>query len=401
MKRIVQPILVLLLVLCACQSGSNSITILNGEEVTSLSTNKTIPSEVLAEANNALGVNDRLLYLGSSIPLDKTLPDARSFTLTVRRAVALTVITSGGQQTIQTSALTVSQALAEAGYTLYAGDRLDPPAETPITGPLSVTYQAGREIVVTLDGTQVRVHSAADTVGQALSEAGIPLVGLDYTVPPEAAPLPEDNQIRVVRVVESVALTQKTIPFITRTELSADLEIDQQALIQGGEPGLAIARLRTRSEDGVQVSQQSENESVARPPQDRIMGIGTKIVIRTTTVDGVTIEYWRALNLLATSYSPCRSATPDGSCMNGTSSGLPVQHGVVAMVYSWYLLFGKEHIYIPGYGEAVVGDVGGVGTHYWIDLAYKDEDYVGWAEWTTVYFLTPVPANVADTYILP
>ena len=401
MKRIVQPILVLLLVLCACQSGSNSITILNGEEVTSLSTNKTIPSEVLAEANIALGVNDRLLYLGSSIPLDKTLSDARSFTLTVRRAVALTVITPNGQQTIQTSALTVSQALAEAGYTIYAGDRLDPPFETPITGPLTVMYRAGREIVVTLDGTQVRMRSAADTVGQALSEAGIPLAGLDYTVPPESAPLREDNQIRVVRVIESVALTQKTIPFITRSELSADLEIDQQALIQGGEPGLAIARLRTRSEDGVQVSQQSENESITRPPQDRIMGIGTKIVIRTTTVDGVTIEYWRALNLLATSYSPCRSATSDGRCMNGTSSGLPVQHGVVAMVYSWYLLFGFEHIYIPGYGQAVVGDVGGVGTHYWIDLAYKDEDYVGWAEWTTVYFLTPVPANVADTYILP
>ncbi len=402
MKKIVWPILALLLLLSACQPSAISVTIMNGEQVLSLSTARTIPAELLAEANITLGANDRLLYLGSSTPLDTALPDARSYTLTVRRAVALTVITPDGQQTIQTSALTVGQALAEAGYTLHAADRLDPPAETPITGPLAVIYQPGREIVVTVDGTQVRVRSAAATVGRALAEAGVPLAGLDYAIPPETAPLPEDGQIRVVRVVESVALTQKTIPFITRTELSADLEIDQQALLQGGEPGLAIARLRTRSEEGVQVSQQSESESVVRPPQDRIMGIGTKIVIRTTTVDGVTIEYWRALNLKATSYSPCRSAV--AQCLYGTSSGLPVQRGVVAMVYSWYLLFGFEHLYIPGYGEAVVGDVGGgwpPGNHYWVDLGWSEEEYepLTYANGVTVYFLTPVPANPG--YILP
>jgi len=402
MKKIVRPILALLLLLSACQPRAISVTILNGEQVLSLSTAKTIPAEILAEANITLGANDRLLYLGSSTPLDTALPDARSYTLTVRRAVALAVITPDGQQTIQTSALTVGQALAEAGYTLYAADRLDPPAETPITGPLAVTYQAGREIVVTVDGTQMRVRSAAATVGRALAEAGIPLVGLDTTVPPETAPLPEDGQIRVVRVVESVALTQKTIPFITRTELSADLEIDQQVLLQGGEPGLAIARLRTRSEDGVQFSQQSESESVVRPPQDRIMGIGTKIVIRTTTVDGINIEYYRTLRLMSTSYSPCQSGTPDGSCSYGTSSGLPVQRGTVAMVYYWYLAFGFDPLYIPGYGYATVGDVGGgypPGNHYWVDLGWTDAEYQPMMGWTTVYFLTPVPQNLV--YILP
>jgi uncharacterized protein YabE (DUF348 family) len=403
MKKIVWPILALLL-LYACQVRARTVTIMDGEKVVSLSTSKTVPAELLTEANITLGTDDRLLYLGSSIPLDAALPDASSYTLTVRRAVVLTIDAPDGLQTIQTSALTVGQALTEAGYKLYAADRLDPPAETPITGALTVTYQPGREIVVTVDGTKVHLRSAATTVGQALAEAGVPLVGLDTSLPDENAPLPEDGQIRVVRVVETVTLTQKTIPFNTRTELSADLEIDQQALLQGGEPGLAIARLRTRSEDGLQVSQQSENEVVVRAPQDRILGFGTKIVIRTTTVDGVIIEYWRALTLKATSYSPCRSATPDGRCMYGTSSGLPVQRGVVAMVYSWYILFGFEHIYIPGYGKAVVGDVGSGlpgGDHYWVDMGWTDEEYqpLEYPNGVTVYFLTPVPANPG--YILP
>jgi len=400
MKKNVWTILAFLLFLTACQSKSTSVTIFADGQEYSLKSSQRVPADLLAAAGVTLGPDDRLLYLGSSIPLELPLPDALTYMLTVRRAMALTIVSPDGQKTIHTSALTVGQALSEAGIVLYATDRLEPPAETPITGALAVKYQPGRDIVITVDGTQVRVRTAATTVGQALAQAGIPLVGLDYSQPGESALLPEDGQIRVVRVIESVTLIQKTIPFNTRTELSADLEIDQQALLQGGEPGLAITRLRTRSENGVQVSQQSESESIVRPPQDRILGFGTKIVIRKTTVDGVTFEYWRALSLKVTSYSPCRSATSDGSCSYGTSSGLPVRHGLVAMVYSWYLLFGFDYLYIPGYGKAVVGDVGGIGTHYWVDLGWTDEEYqpIDHDSWT-VYFLTPVPANPG--YILP
>lgn len=393
----------IIFLMAACQTHSTSITIQDGEQVHSLSTAKTVPAELLAEVDITLGANDRLLYLGSSIPLDTALPVAKSYILTVRRAVALTIVAPNGQRTIDTSAFTVGQALSEAGYTLYAADRLTPPAGTPITGPLTVTYQPAREIIVSVDGTRVKVRSAAATVGQALDESGIPLVGLDTSLPIETAPIPENGQIQVVRVVETVSLTQKTIPFSILTELSADLELDQQELLQGGEPGLAIARLRTRNEDGVQVSLQSESESIVRPPQDRILGIGTKIVIRTTTVDGVTIEYWRALNLFATYYTPCDLGP--NKCYYGTASGKPVQKGVVAMVYPWYRLFAGEPLYIPGYGFATVEDNNGSNTSahgdtYWIDLGYSETDTVDWkSHHVTVYFLTPVPANPG--YILP
>jgi resuscitation-promoting factor RpfB len=400
MKKVVWPFLVLLL-LSACRSHPLSITIINGEEVTMLSSTSTIPADILSQAKIDITSEDRLIYLGSSVPFDVALPQASSYTLTFRRAVNLTVVSPSGKQVIQTSALTVGQALSEAGYSLHTADRLEPPAETPVVGPMTVTYQPVQELIVTLDGAKMKVFSTASTVGQALAEAGIPLMGLDYSAPVESAPLPKDGRIRVVHVVETVALTQKAIPYSTRTESSADVEIDHQELLQGGEPGLAVSRVRTRTEDGVQISQQSESESTVRSPQDRILGVGTKIVIRTTTVDGVTIEYWRTLSLYATSYSPCRSATASGACSYGTSSGMKAQKGVVAMQYYWYLLFGFEHLYIPGYGKAVVGDVGGgyQGSHYWIDLGYDDDNYVEWGGWVTVYFLTPVPSEPG--YVLP
>ncbi len=353
-------------------------------------------------ARLTLGSHDCLLYLGSPVALDSSLPEAASYTLTVRRAINLTIFAPDGQKTIPTCAQTVGQALTDHGYTLYAADLLDPPAETPLEKSMTVTYRPSQNLTVTIDGAHLQVRSAASSVGQALSEVGIPLIGLDSSTPSENAPLPADGQIRVTRVLETVTLTQKSIPFLSHTEPSADLELDQQALVQGGQPGLAVTRLRSRTENGLQVSQKTESESIVRPPQDRIMGYGTKIVIRTAVVDGVSIEYYRALTLMTTSYSPCRSATPSGKCSYGTSSGLPVQRGTVAMVYSWYLAFGFDRLYIPGYGYATVGDVGGglpPGNHYWVDLAWTDADYQPMSGWTTVYFLTPVPKNLV--YILP
>jgi resuscitation-promoting factor RpfB len=397
------PLLFVVLFCTTCgRSNEASITILDGGRTISFSSTERLPSRLLTQAKLTLGQNDRLLYLGSSTPLDAALPDAPNLFLEVRRAVTLTLVKPDGTQTLETSALTVGQALSEAGLTLYAADRLDPPAGTPIDGPLTVTYVPARLLTVSVNGSTVEIRSAAGTVGQALAEAGIPLEGLDTSQPLESAPLPADGKIRVVHVVESVVLTQKSIPFNTRTELAADLELDQQALLQGGQPGLAVTRTRVRSEDGVEVSRQTEGETVVRPAEDRVLGYGTKLVPRTITVDGQRITYWRALRLYATSYSPCRSAGVPGKCYTGTSSGLPVKRGVVAMVYSWYLLFGEQSLYIPGYGYATVGDVGGgypKGNHYWIDLGWTDEEYQPMEGWMTVYFLLPAQANPG--YILP
>jgi uncharacterized protein YabE (DUF348 family) len=389
----------LLVILSACQKAGATVTIFADGHTYNIITSEHLPDKILSVAKLTLAENDRLLYLGSPVPLDSALPDAATYTLTIHRAMALTLVTPDGHKTIHSSAQSIGQALVEAGYTLYSADRIDPPAETPIEGPLTVTYQPSRKLEVLVDGTQVPVRSAASSVGRALSEAGIPLIGLDFSSPPETNPLPADGDIRVTRVVESVALIQKSLPFTTRTEPSADLELDQQALVQVGQPGLAVTRVRTTSQNGVQISQKTESESIVRPPQDHIMGYGTKVVIRSAVVDGISIQYYRVLTLLATSYSPCRSGT--SKCSYGTSSGLPVERGTVAMVYSWYLAFGFDKLYIPGYGYATVGDVGAgsAGSHYWVDLGFTDADYQPIYGNVTVYFLTPVPANLVT--VLP
>ena len=55
-----------------------------------------------------------------------------------------------------------------------------------------------------------------------------------------------------------------------------------------------------------------------------------------------------------------------------------------------------QRLYVPGYGFGVIGDIGAgyPDGRPFIDLAYSDDDFVGWHQWVTVYFLTPVPASI-------
>ena len=191
-------------------------------------------------------------------------------------------------------------------------------------------------------------------------------------------------------------LVQKSIPFETETVSSPDVELGTQEITQPGENGLAIARTRIRYEDGQEVSRVTEDESVVRPPQTRIVNTGTKIVVNTATVDGVTLEYWRAYEMYATIYSPCNSGT--GGCSYGTASGLKAGKGVVAVDPSMFSFLQGQRIYVPGYGYAVIGDVGGgyivedligVSRYRWIDLGFDDNNIVDMSGWHTVYFPGP------------
>ena len=208
--------------------------------------------------------------------------------------------------------------------------------------------------------------------------------------------MPANGKIKVVRVVESFSLQQKPVPFKTQYQLTDQLELDKQNTLQAGEPGLAVTRIRVRTEDGKQVSSESEAETVVRPPVDEIVGTGTKIVLRNIPGSKPPVQYWRAVSMYATWYSPCHSGT--SKCSYGTASGLPVQHGVVAMTLANYNAMEGQRLYIPGYGSATIGDNpgpnGGMPGTLWIDLGYADDDPgIRLEGWVMVYFLTPVPAS--------
>jgi len=364
------------------------------EEPITLTTAEKIPANLLAEAGLEWSPEDIITQNGLAIDPKEPLPAGTgTLTLEYRRAIPITVEDGGSEQTIVSSADTIYAALSESGITLRLADEVTPIGSTRLTAPITVAIERAQPASILMGDQSIRLATTAKTVSQLLAAAQIPLQGLDYTVPAEDQPLPADRQVKVVRVRDEIILEQKSIPFKNTYQMDNTVELDTRKVITAGEYGIEVSRVRVRLEDGVETGRTAEAAWVAKEPKDQVVGYGTQAVVKTIDTPYGNLEYWRAVNVFATSYSPCRLGIPN-YCNTQTSSGAQLKQGIVAVTRAWYSWMRGQQVYIPGYGIAVIADVGGgIPGRYWVDLGYTDADYKSWASNVTMYFLTPVPGS--------
>jgi 3D (Asp-Asp-Asp) domain-containing protein len=241
-------------------------------------------------------------------------------------------------------------------------------------------------------------------VGEALAAAGVSLQDLDYSKPAETDALPDDGRIIVVRVREEILNENQTIPYNTESTKVDSLDLGEKQVVQQGEFGLQLVRVAIRYEDGVEVSRNNLDTVVLKDPVDQVENVGTKVTAQTVSDTSCgAVQYYRAMDVTTTSYSPCNSDTPNGDCSNTTAIGTPVKHGSLAVFYDWFLILRGTRICIPGYGIGTVEDNGSYPyNHNWIDLGYTDAEYAVLPETEkfhqhiTVYFLSPKAAELGQ-----
>ncbi len=252
-------------------------------------------------------------------------------------------------------------------------------------------------MLVQVGDQSVTFYTTEDTIGAALAGAGMALQGLDYSLPAEADPIPENRQVQIFRVREDVLLNQEKIPFTSTYQADNTTELDQLSILSGGEFGISAQQIRVTYENDQEVSRTLEKEWVLREPNPRVIGYGTKINLRTTNTADGPITYWRKITAYATSYNEnCPG------CNDYTYSGAYLQKGVIAVTRDWYYYMAGMRVYIPGYGFATIEDIG-AGVPWstnWVDLGYRSENYVIWSQNVEVYFLAPAPSAENIMYIL-
>jgi resuscitation-promoting factor RpfB len=349
------------------------------------------PEKILDEVNIQLDAGDVLLANGQEITPDEVLPFSDSHSLQIMRAAQVLLDHDGQIFPFYSTAATLGQALWEQGISLSEGDQLQPEPTTPLDGDIKAHLVTAQQFQLQIDERQLELLTTAESIADSLAQNGIPLQGQDYTIPPADAPVPEDGIVRLVRVEEVITLDTETIPFSLEYRPQPDLDIDHRTIVEPGQFGLVVKRMRVRLEDGEPVMQQVEAEFITRQPQARVIGYGTRVVARTLDTPAGSIQYWRALDMYAVSYNP----TSAGG--NITASGLPLRKGIVA-VDPRYIPLGTR-LYVPGYGEALAADTGGGVRGRIIDLGYSDDDYEHWSQNVTVYFLWPPPDQIV--WIIP
>ena len=353
------------------------------------------------DAAIAIGADDLVFNNGIQVAVDQPIPPGVAIHLEVIHQVP--VLINGNP--VLTTAHTVGQAVRDNGYDLYAADILAPPAEERIVPGLIIAFRTGTVLTAAADGTMRQLRSSAASIGAGLADAGIPVEGLDLAPPSEVLSVEAGEDAHLTRVTESMLLEQESIPYESLTSDSAELEFGMEQVVQPGIPGLAVTTTRVQRQDGQEASRETGQRSVVSEPQDRVVLRGTKLIEKSESINGVSISYWRNMQMYATVYSPCNSGTADGSCSSGTASGLPAGKGVVAVDPSLYATLNGQRLYIPGYGFAVIGDIGGgyiieqnlgISRYKWIDLGFDDDGIQDMTGWISVYFLSPAPPSIPD-----
>lgn len=161
-----------------------------------------------------------------------------------------------------------------------------------------------------------------------------------------------------------------------------DLELGQEQILDEGKDGVKTTVFRVTYFDGAQYQRETVSVDVKPPENKRIMR-GTKIVWRTLPTPDGEVRYWRKLRVWATHYD---SRCP--GCDDTTATGMKAGKGVIAVDPKLIRL--GSRVYVPGYGLAVAGDTGGAVRGKVIDLGFDDARTAGWqARYVDIYLLGP------------
>ena len=361
-----------------------------------LRTRQQLLGNILLDANVRLFPGDSVIWKNISIDADFALGNVQEKTITIQQGLPFYLLSENSVDPVLMygSGSTVVEVLTAAGIFVSENMLITPGPDTPFSSGMLIEAVPLRKLQIASNGQVTEILSGGSTVGAALLNAGMSLQGADVSVPAADQPLPEDGRIMIVSVKEQLNLNgeirEPNVTWVGDPELA----LDNTSVLQKGSAGLSGNMKRVRYENGNVALEQETEEKMLSEPVDEVRAYGQKVEIRSLDTEEGTIEYYRSIPVYATSYSPCRSGT--SSCISGTASGRKVEKGVVAVSSAMYKLVGGANVYIPGYGKAVIGDVGGgISGKTWVDLGYSDDDFVTWGSDTTMYFLTPVPSDIA------
>jgi 3D (Asp-Asp-Asp) domain-containing protein len=303
----------------------------------------------------------------------------------------ITLVRNGQAEPVRTRAATVKDLLNEENIERTPEDALDVDPSSPLTDGETISYRAPVSVTLVVDGKAQTLQSSAGTVGEVLAQEEVVFDYHDRVTPAAPAAVSAGDTILVNHVSSWVERVRQAVPPPTEHLISFNLAVGRVKVMQKGAPGeREISYLVTRQSDRSQTPLRAIVATrVLRQPHPRIVaaGIGeygALAALAQRGFDGTVKLAEAAISMVATAYT----ANCYG-CSGVTASGQRAGHGIVAVDPSVIPL--GSHLYIPGYGHATAGDTGGAIHGNRIDLGFNsDADAMQFGRRSvTVYVLHP------------
>ncbi len=191
---------------------------------------------ILAEAGKTLAEGDIVYVDGAPVGASQlTQVGPLPHSIVIQRLNPVTILDGSSSQQLTSAALTVGDALTQAGLNLFVADGVEPTLTTLLAPNLTITITRSLPVTLEVDGRALQTRTHHHTVAEVLADAGVTLVGNDYTLPALTdAPPADGSPIKVVRVIEEFLTETKPLRYTTQTQAVPDLERENPPALQAG-----------------------------------------------------------------------------------------------------------------------------------------------------------------------
>lgn len=303
----------------------------------------------------------------------------------------ITVSIDGKEQKITTLSSTYKSALSNNSITVGPKDKAIPSLDSKVEKGAKIYIKRALNVHVDVDGKQLTIQSAEDSVEKMLEKEGIGLKEFDKVSPSKDTALKDGLNVAVIRVETKEIKETRQIDYATVVKKDEDMEQGSKKTIQEGQPGEKETVSKVLYENGKEVSRKVVSETIKKQPVQKIVAVGTLNVY--TPSRGGKIIYKDSIRMRATAYTSDYASTGKGPGSAGfgiTATGTVAKRN--SSSYSSVAVDPRviplgTRLYIEGYGYAVAEDTGGAIKGNRVDLYFNSNSEANnWGvKWVNVY----------------
>lgn len=172
---------------------------------------------------------------------------------------------------------TVGAFLASEKLSLDEGESVVPDETVRLFSGTTIRIARAHEVSVKADEQELRLRTQALSVDQALTEAGIKLDPDDIVEPPLSTLVTDGTQVTVTRVTVREELIEKPIAFPRQSKEDAALSWRQNNVTQPGETGMERLTYQVSLYDGREVKRALLRRETIKEPVAEITTRGTYV----------------------------------------------------------------------------------------------------------------------------
>ncbi|WP_062200976.1 ubiquitin-like domain-containing protein [Massilibacterium senegalense] len=351
-------------------------------QLTSKSIEMKIDGETKIVRTHAETVNELMMDVGIKVDrhdyLSHELDEPLKHGMIVRfkDAKEVTVTANGQDKKVHTTAKNVGDLMKEHSIAVTDHDFIKPGVKTNIKDKMTITFNQAFEVTLNNAGTETKVMTTTKTVKELLEAHDITLGELDRVEPALDTALTGATAVNVVRVEKATETVEEKLPFAVVKKQDSTLNEGQEKVVSEGREGLAKKTVEITRENGQEVSRNVIETITTEEAQDKIIAVGSK---KQSAFEG-SVAVSRGGNsepaggkefyVSSTAYS--ENCT---NCSGVTATGFNLKANpnakVIAVDPSIIPLGSK--VYVEGYGYAMALDTGGAIKGNRIDVFFSSE----------------------------